>query len=136
MKHVTPEHLLRTMVGFGEHFTNALNADVGYPPFDIETVGEDKLIITLATAGFTPADLAVELGGRVLSIRGKQEAAEDKASRTYLHKGIARREFVRKFTLAEGWEVENAHYADGILTVKLKKNVPERPKVQTIEIGH
>ena len=95
----------------------------GYPPYNIEQVGEDGLKITLALAGFSEADLTVMVEDRQLIIRGKQ--AEDK-SRTYLHRGIATRQFQRSFILAEGIEVVGASLDSGLLHVDLV-----RPKVES-----
>jgi len=95
----------------------------GYPPYNIEQVGEDGLKITLALAGFSEDDLTVMVEDRQLIIRGKQ--ADDK-SRTYLHRGIATRQFQRSFILAEGIEVVGASLDSGLLHVDLV-----RPKVES-----
>ncbi len=109
----------------------AKSANEGYPPYNIEQIGEDRLRITLAVAGFTAEDLAVQMEDNQLVIRGKQ--ADDK-SRVYLHRGIAARQFQRSFVLAEGIEVENAHLDNGLLHVDLRRPIPE-PKVRTIKIA-
>jgi HSP20 family molecular chaperone IbpA len=95
----------------------------GYPPYNIEQVGEDGLRITLAVAGFTNADLSVVTEDHQLLIRGKQT---DEAGRVYLHRGIAARQFQRSFVLAEGIEVTGAHLDNGLLHVDLV-----RPKVES-----
>lgn len=109
----------------------AKSANEGYPPYNIEQIGEDRLRITLAVAGFTAEDLAVQMEDNQLVIRGKQT---DDKSRVYLHRGIAARQFQRSFVLAEGIEVENAHLDNGLLHVDLRRPIPE-PKVRTIKIG-
>lgn len=109
----------------------AKSANEGYPPYNIEQIGEDRLRITLAVAGFASDDLAVQMEDNQLVIRGKQT---DDKSRIYLHRGIAARQFQRSFVLAEGIEVENAHLDNGLLHVDLRRPIPE-PKVRTIKIG-
>ncbi|MFV3129963.1 Hsp20 family protein [Niveispirillum sp. KHB5.9] len=109
----------------------AKNANEGYPPYNIEQTGPDGLRITLAVAGFTSEDLAVQMEDNQLVIRGKQ--ADDK-NRIYLHRGIAARQFQRSFVLAEGIEVVGCNLDNGLLHVDLRRPIPE-PKVRTIKIG-
>ncbi|MEZ5813922.1 MAG: Hsp20 family protein [Alphaproteobacteria bacterium] len=94
----------------------------GYPPYNIEQIGDTGLRITLAVAGFTMDDLDVEIEHNQLIIRGKQ--AEDE-SRVYLHRGIAARQFQRSFVLADGIEVRAAALDNGLLHVELERVVPE-----------
>ncbi len=94
----------------------------GYPPYNVEQVGGDALRITLAVAGFTRDDLAVGVEGNQLIIRGKQP--EEAESRVYLHRGIAARQFQRRFLLAEGIEVTGATMRDGLLHVELRRPLP------------
>lgn len=102
----------------------------GYPPYNIEQIGEDGLRITLAVAGFMMGDLSVQVEDNQLVIRGRQ--ADDK-TRTYLHRGIAARQFQRSFVLAEGIEVIGATLDSGLLNVDLRRPLPE-PVVRTIRI--
>ena len=95
----------------------------GYPPYNIEQVGEDGLRITLAVAGFSDDDLSIIVEDRQLVIRGKQNEEDD---RVYLHRGIAARQFQRSFVLAEGIEVVGASLDSGLLNVDLV-----RPKVES-----
>jgi HSP20 family molecular chaperone IbpA len=108
----------------------AKNAGEGYPPYNIEQVGDDGLRITLAVAGFTNEDLSVQIEDNQLVIRGRQQ---DDKSRIYLHRGIAARQFQRSFVLAEGIEVIGAGLDNGLLNIDLKRLLPE-PKVRTIKI--
>lgn len=103
----------------------------GYPPYNIEQVGSNALRITLAVAGFRETDLDVAVEGSELVIRGKQ--ADDERERVYLHRGIAARQFQRRFLVAEGIEVRGASLKHGLLMIDLIR--PE-PAVQsrTIEI--
>lgn len=95
----------------------------GYPPYNIEQVGEDGLRITLAVAGFSEDDLAIVVEDRQLIIRGKQT---EEADRVYLHRGIAARQFQRSFVLAEGIEVVGASLDSGLLNIDLV-----RPKIES-----
>lgn len=103
----------------------------GYPPYNIERIGESGLRITLAVAGFAKSDLGVVLEDNQLTIRGKQE---DDDNRVYLHRGIAARQFQRSFVLAEGIEIAGAVLDNGLLSVDLIRPVPER-NVRNIEIA-
>ena len=102
------------LLGF-EHFERALDriskvSSDGYPPYNIERTGEDRLRITLAVAGFTQDDLTVSVEENQLTVHGKR--VEDDG-REYLHRGIAARQFQRAFLLAEGIEVTAAALANG-----------------------
>ncbi|MCW5745730.1 MAG: Hsp20 family protein [Alphaproteobacteria bacterium] len=108
----------------------AKNASDGYPPYNIEKIGDNGLRITLAVAGFTEADLTIEVVENQLSVRGKQQ---DDPERVYLHRGIAGRQFHRTFMLADGIEVAGAKLENGLLAIDLARPVVE-PKVKTIRI--
>ncbi|TVR84797.1 MAG: heat-shock protein Hsp20 [Rhodospirillales bacterium] len=103
----------------------------GYPPYNIEQIGADRLRITLAVAGFAIADLSIVVEDNQLAIRGRKP--EDGTDRVFLHRGIAARQFQRHFVLAEGIEVTGATLDNGLLHVDLKKRLPE-PAVRTISI--
>ncbi|MDO9524717.1 MAG: Hsp20 family protein [Gemmobacter sp.] len=103
----------------------------GYPPFNIERLGENDYRITLAVAGFCEDDLGITVEDRALVIRGRQDDADD--ARVFLHRGIAARQFQRSFVLAEGVEVAGARLENGLLHVDLRRAVPE-PVIQTIRI--
>lgn len=102
----------------------------GYPPYNIEQVGEDQFRITLAVAGFRPEDLSVQIENNQLLIRGRQQDDKD---RVYLHRGIAARQFQRGFVLAEGIEVTGAELDNGLLNIDLFRPVPES-RIKTVEI--
>ncbi len=95
----------------------------GYPPYNIEQIGEDGLRITLAVAGFSMDDLDVEVEHNQLTIRGKQ--LEDEDERLFIHRGIAARQFQRSFILADGIEVQGASLDRGLLNIDLMRVVPE-----------
>jgi HSP20 family molecular chaperone IbpA len=107
----------------------AKNAE-GYPPYNIEKVGENGLRITLAVAGFAAEDLAIELIENQLTVRGKQV---DDSDRVFLHRGIAARQFQRAFMLADGIEVIGARLDNGLLSIELARPVAE-PRIRTIRI--
>jgi HSP20 family molecular chaperone IbpA len=103
----------------------------GYPPYNIERLGENDYRITLAVAGFREAELQITVEDRQLVIRGRQE--DEGEARVFLHRGIAARQFQRSFVMAEGVEVAGARLENGLLHVDLRRQVPE-PVVQTIRI--
>lgn len=112
-------------------------ANDGYPPYNIERLSPDGrhgdiLRITLAVAGFTREQLDVTLEEKQLVIRGRQ--IEDDRDRHFLHRGIAARQFLRTFVLAEGIEVIGAELKDGLLAIDLARPEPERV-VRRIEIA-
>jgi HSP20 family molecular chaperone IbpA len=90
----------------------------GYPPFNIEQIGESGLRISLAVAGFAPDDLGVQVEDNQLVVVGRHAEPQH---RTYLHRGIAARQFKRVFVLAEGLEVVSADLANGILAIDLRR---------------
>ena len=108
---------------------NKVTAD-GYPPYNVEQIGDEALRLTLAVAGFKPDDLSVQLEDNQLVIRGKQ--AED-SERVYLHRGIAARQFQRSFVLADGIEVIGAALDNGLLNIDLRRRAAEG-LVRAIEI--
>ena len=121
------------LVGF-EQFEQAVDritksAD-GYPPYDVEQVGPNKLRIVLAVAGFTLEDLQVQVEDNQLVIRGKRNDDKD---RVYLHRGIAARQFHRSFVLADGIEVITASLSNGLLSVDLERPI-NQPTVKVVKI--
>lgn len=103
-----------------------------YPPYNIESIADDKYAITLAIAGFEEKELEIEVENSVLTVRGKRMKVENTS--TFLHQGIANRSFCRTFSLAEYVEVSSAKLANGILTINLVKNVPEAMLPKAIPI--
>ncbi len=103
------------------------NGAEGYPPYNIEQIGEYGLRITLAVAGFSMEDLDVEVDQNQLTIRGKQKDEQD---RMYLHRGIAARQFHRNFVLADGIEVVGADLDNGLLHINLERIIPESNAVK------
>jgi HSP20 family molecular chaperone IbpA len=122
------------LLGF-DHFERALDrvskiSSDGYPPYNIEQLGENALRITLAVAGFLMSDLSITVEDNQLVVRGKQT---DDTERVYLHRGIAARQFQRSFVLAEGIEVNGAWLDNGLLHIDLVR--PEvQSRVRAVEI--
>ena len=102
----------------------------GYPPYNIEQRGENRIRITLAVAGFAAADLGVQIEDSQLVIRGKQT---EEAGKVFLHRGIAARQFQRSFVLAAGLEVVGATLDNGLLHIDLERPQPAT-RVRRIEI--
>jgi len=130
--------LFRTAVGF-DHLAAMLEEasraeNNGYPPYNIELSGEDRYRISMAVAGFSEADLELEVKENLLRIAGKK--ADESAQTQFLHRGIANRAFERRFQLADHVRVEGAHLKDGLLHVDLVREIPEAMKPRRIEIGN
>jgi len=128
----------RSTVGFDRLFDlleTGLRSDAAdtYPPFDIVKNGEDNYSITLAVAGFRPDDIEVVAQQNQLTVTGKR--AEDNEQGEYLHRGIAARPFERRFQLADFIEAGAARFENGLLSIELKRVVPEAMKPRKIEIG-
>ena len=124
------------LLGF-DHFERVLDrvsktSAEGYPPYNIEQIGEDRLRITLAVAGFTSEDLSVAVEDNQLVIRGRQ--ADEDSGRTFIYRGIAARQFQRSFVLAEGIEVTSANLDNGLLNIELRRPLPEY-RARSIPIG-
>lgn len=106
----------------------------GYPPYNIEQLDEDHLRITLAVAGFGEEDLTIQREGDQLVVIGRQDAKPDAEERVFLHRGIAARQFQRRFVLADGIEIDGASLSNGLLDIDLIRPKPET-RVQTIAIN-
>ena len=104
-----------------------------YPPYNIETLDEDNYRVTLAVAGFTENELDVTIKENTLFISGKQEPKDD--NKTFLHHGIAGRNFERRFELADHIKVLSASLENGLLHVHLNREIPEEMKPRTVKIS-
>jgi HSP20 family molecular chaperone IbpA len=104
----------------------------GYPPYNIEQTGSNRLRITLAVAGFSMDDLQITQEDNQLVVRGKQR--DEAEGRIFLHRGIAARQFQRAFVLAEGIDVDGAWLDNGLLHIDLQRPQPE-VRVKAIQIG-
>ena len=114
--------------------TGVDQAAAGYPPYNIERLGENEYRITMAVAGFAQDELRVDVKEQTLAVTGSKKP--DDKTRNFLHRGIAARNFERRFQLADHVEVKGADIRDGLLHVDLVRNVPERLKPRTIAIGN
>jgi molecular chaperone IbpA len=135
--------LFRSTVGFDrmldllQHATRG-GGDENYPPFDIERTGEDSYRVTLAVAGFKPDELNVVAQQNMLVVVGERRnrtEANGGEQRQVLHRGIAGRSFERRFELADHVKVSGADLADGLLTIELKREIPEAMRPRRIEVS-
>jgi molecular chaperone IbpA len=130
--------LLRSSIGFENlnrlvDFATRGEGDA-YPPYNIEKLAEDAYRISMAVAGFGRDELELTVQDNVLIVIGKAEAKAEDQERQFLHRGIAKRAFERRFQLADTIKVTGAGYADGLLNIELKREVPEHKKPRRIAI--
>ncbi|OHV75464.1 Hsp20 family protein [Ensifer sp. LCM 4579] len=139
MRHFDFSPLYRSTVGFDRLFTmldslGQPDQAQTYPPYNIERTGENAYRITMAVAGFDESELSVEARENTLTIKG--EKSEEKADETqFLHRGIAKRAFERRFQLADHVEIKSASLKNGLLHVDLVREIPEAAKPRRIEIS-
>ena len=130
--------LYRSSVGFdrlGSLINHALTTEStggGYPPYNIEVLDDGRYAITVAVAGFDQEELDIQVDKGVLTVKGDRSANDE---REYLYQGIANRSFERKFNLADYVEVIGANLSNGLLTISLKKEIPEAMKPKSIAIN-
>lgn len=139
MRHFDFAPLYRSTIGF-DRLVSLLDAATGldgdgngYPPYNIERVADNEYRITMAVAGFTDADLRIELKETSLSVKG-EKPVEPAKDTEFLHRGIGQRSFERRFQLADYVEVKGAELKDGLLHIDLVRNLPERMKPRQIAI--
>ena len=130
--------LFRSTIGFdrltriADAASRIDNAALAYPPYNIEKTGEDAYRLTMAVAGFSPDEVDVTVHQNTLLVTGKAKKEEDESR--FLHRGIARRAFERRFSLADHIKVVGACLDKGMLHVDLVHEVPEEAKPRKIEI--
>lgn len=131
--------LYRTTIGF-DRLANMLDEtgvfdgeNGNYPPFNIELLDENEYRLSMAVAGFSKDEITIEVKENVLSIRGKKKAEDEETQ--YLHRGIATRNFERRFQLADHVVVKEAEMNNGLLHVELVRELPEAMKPRTIAIS-
>ena len=134
--------LYRSTIGFDRlvgllDTANGVDPGVGYPPYNIERLGDSDYRISMAVAGFSEADIAIEMKDGRLIVKAEKKPAEDAdgKAKAFLHRGIAERAFERQFQLADYVEVKSASLSHGLLHVDLVRNVPERLKPRRIAIA-
>jgi len=129
--------LYRSVVGFDRlaDLLDTAQADsaAGYPPYNIERTDENAYRVEIAVAGFRPDELDIQVKENLLTVTGRKAANDE--PRTYLHRGLAERNFERRFQLADYVVVTEAALADGLLAISLKRELPEALKPRRIEIG-
>ena len=129
--------LYRSVVGFDRLAalldTAAADGAAGYPPYNIERTGDDSYRVEIAVAGFRPDELDIQVKENLLTVTGRKAANDE--PRQYLHRGLAERNFERRFQLADYVVVADADLADGLLSISLKRELPEALTPRRIEIG-
>ena len=140
----TPQDLQKMMgfsVGFDSIFERFFDMDTtrdsGYPPYNIRKINEAQYVIEIALAGFSKDDIEVELTEGTLTVRSKklEEQTELDSEDSYVHKGIAKRSFLRCWTLSVDMFVRGADLKDGMLIIGLEKVIPDEKKPRLINIG-
>jgi molecular chaperone IbpA len=108
----------------------------GYPPYNIEKIDDHNYIVEIAVAGFSPAELEVEVDNGFLMVLGRKSEDDGQAlAKNYVYRGISTRQFRRNWKLAEHTEVESANIENGLLKIKLVRKLPEALKPKKIAIG-
>ena len=106
----------------------------GFPPYNIRKTDDFKHVIEIALAGFSKDEIDVVLTDGVLEIKSSNLPTSDKPKDDMIHKGIAKRAFTRKFTLADDIEIKDAKLINGLLLIDLEQIVPEHKKPKTIKV--
>lgn len=141
MRHYDFTPLHRSLIGF-DRMANLIDAATkletspGYPPYNIEQIDEDRYQIELAVAGFSEEELSLESHKNVLTVTGKKSQDEAASERNFVHRGIAGRGFARRFQLADHVIVQGADLKHGLLTIALRRELPEALKPRKIAIGY
>ena len=139
MRHFDLTPLYRSTVGFDRLFRmldDLSGYEAGapsYPPYNIERTGENAYRITMAVAGFSADDLAIEAKENTLTVRGEKQK-KDEPKTELLHQGIAARSFERRFQLADHVQVNGARLENGLLHLDLVRELPEAMKPRTIPV--
>lgn len=137
MRHYDLSPLYKTAIGF-DRLAGLLNdvqrnsVEVNYPPYNIELISDDEYRIVMAVAGFDLSELEIETEQQALKVVGRKA---QKAESTYLHRGIATRDFEHKFQLADHVKVTDANLENGLLLIDLVREVPEALKPRKVAIG-
>ena len=138
----TPQDLQKVMghtIGFDTIFDRLFDMDLtrdsGYPPYNIRKINEFQYAIELALAGFSKSDIEIEVTDGQLAIRSKEDIKKDDSNDSFVHKGIAKRSFMRSFSLSDDIIVKGADLKDGMLIVELERVIPDEKKPRLIQIG-
>ena len=132
--------LYRSLIG-AEHLASMMDKATkaekqpAYPPYNIESIAEDKYRITMAVAGFVESELDIESKANTLVVTGTKVPSEEDTTRKFLYQGIAERNFERKFQIADHVKVISAHMENGLLHIDLEREIPEALKPRKIAIN-
>jgi molecular chaperone IbpA len=131
--------LSRALIGFDQMFDQmerryANSVNNNYPPHNILKTGDNQYEIQIAVTGFVKEEIAVTVESNVLTVRGESQLSNENTEIVYLHRGLATRDFVKEFPLAEHIEVVGAETKNGMLSVHLIRNIPESAKPKIIDI--
>ena len=132
--------LFRTSIGFDNmaRLIDSMAADStpSYPPYNIEKLGDNQYQISMAVAGFAEEDLTIDVLNNELRIIGRKDVdKKEEQQRKFLHRGIGQRAFDRRFSLAEHIKIEGALLENGLLHIKLMRDIPEEAKPRNITIN-
>ncbi|WP_308367826.1 MULTISPECIES: Hsp20 family protein [unclassified Microbulbifer] len=139
MRNLDFSPLYRTAIGFDrmasllDALTTSEQNQPAYPPYNIELTGEDSYRITMAVAGFEQSELDIQVEQNRLAVTGKKPAENEQ--RNFLHRGIAARNFERRFQLADHVKVTDASLANGLLHIELVREIPEAMKPRKVAIS-
>lgn len=134
------DNFYKTAVGFDSLFDRLFNdlpisKDTGFPPYNIVKQDDENYTIEMAVAGFDRTELEIEVRDGMLEVKSNTADTDESSQTKYLHRGIAKRDFYRKFSLSDDVVVGNADLVNGLLVINLKRIVPEEKKPRKIEIG-
>jgi molecular chaperone IbpA len=138
MRNIDLSPLYRSFIGF-DHLASMIDAasqhekQAGYPPYNIESLADDKYRITMAIAGFAKEDIEIQVKENALTVTGNKSNSDE--TRNFLHKGISERNFERKFQLGDHVKVLVADLENGLLHIDLERVIPDEMKPRKIEIG-
>src|ERR1700761_3949735 len=136
MRTVDFSPLYRSVVGFDRlaDLLDSASADStnGYPPYNIERPDQTASRVEIAVAGFKPEELSIEVKENLLTVQGRKPANDE--ARRFLHRGLAERNFERRFQLADYVVVTDASLSDGLLSISLVRELPEQLKPRRVEI--
>ncbi|MEP6343014.1 MAG: Hsp20 family protein [Maricaulaceae bacterium] len=126
---------LDRMAGLIDAASQQVDANKSYPPYNVVQIGEDAYRIDLAVAGFSEDDIDIESHESVLTVTGHKAPIESDDDMQYLHRGIAERGFERRFQLADHVIIEGADLKNGLLSLSLRRELPDALKPRKIKIG-
>ncbi|NMH58826.1 Hsp20 family protein [Alteromonas ponticola] len=132
--------LYRSFIGFDRlasalDTSSASSAQETYPPYNIESLDENRYRVTMALAGYSKDDITLTIEDTTLTVAAKLEPSSDDKKRRFLHRGIEQRNFERKFQLGEHIEIREAEFENGLLHIDMERVIPEEKKPKQIAIG-